>query len=147
MKFRSQRVSYLFFATSMALFALQIVFGFIMAFAHMGYDGLHEFIPFNAARTSHLNLLVFWLLSGFMGAAYYIVPEEAERELVSEKLAVVQWAGLVIVGVTALIGFSRFRAHSTTWSSSTSSCSCTSWAAPRFRRLASQRPGACSFSV
>jgi len=105
MQFRSQRVSYLFFATSMLLFALQIVFGFIMAFAHMGFDGLHEVIPFNAARTSHLNLLVFWLLSGFMGAAYYIIPEEAERELYSEKLAVVQWAGLVIVGVSALIGF------------------------------------------
>ena len=105
MKFRSQRVSYLFFATSMLLFVLQLVFGFIMAFAHMGYDVLHEIIPFNAARTTHLNLLVFWLLSGFMGAAYYIVPEEADREIHSEKLAVVQWAGLVIVGVTAVIGF------------------------------------------
>lgn len=105
MKFRSQRVSYLFFATSLALLVLQIVFGFIMGFAHMGFDVLHDIVPFNAARTSHINLLVFWLLSGFMGAAYYIVPEEADRELVSEKLAVVQWAGLVIVGVTAIIGF------------------------------------------
>ena len=105
MKFRSQRVSYLFFATSLLLLVLQIVFGFIMGFAHMGFDVLHDIIPFNAARSSHVNLLVFWLLSGFMGAAYYIVPEEADRELVSEKLAVVQWAGLVIVGVTAIIGF------------------------------------------
>ena len=105
MKFRSQRVSYLFFATSMLLFALQLVFGFVMGFAHMGYDVLHDVLPFNAARTSHINLLVMWLLSGFMGSAYYIVPEEADRELVSERLAVVQWAGLVIVGVTALVGF------------------------------------------
>jgi len=105
MKFRSQRIAYLFFATSMLLFTLQIVFGFIMGFAHMGFDVLHDVIPFNAARTSHLNLLVFWLLSGFMGSAYYIVPEEADRELYSEKLAVIQWAGLVIVGVTAVIGF------------------------------------------
>ncbi len=105
MRFRSQRVSYLFFATSLLLLVLQICFGFIMGFAHMGFDVLHDIIPFNAARTSHVNLLVFWLLSGFMGAAYYIVPEEADRELVSEKLAVVQWAGLVIVGVTAIIGF------------------------------------------
>ncbi len=105
MKFRSQRVAYLFFATSLALFVLQIIFGFIMGFAHMGYDVLHEIIPFNAARTSHINLLVLWLLSGFMGAAYYIVPEEADRKLYSEKLAVLQWAALVIVGVIALIGF------------------------------------------
>ena len=105
MKFRSQRIAYLFFATSLVLFSLQIVFGFIMGFAHMGFDGLHDYIPFNAARTSHVNLLVLWMLSGFMGAAYYIVPEEADRELYSEKLAVIQWASLVIVGVTALIGF------------------------------------------
>ncbi len=105
MKYKSQRVAYLFFATSLLLFGLQIVFGFIMGFAHMGYDVLHEWIPFNAARASHLNLLVVWLLSGFMGAAYYIIPAEAERELWSEKLAIVQWAALVIVGVIAIAGF------------------------------------------
>jgi nitric oxide reductase subunit B len=41
-------------------------------------DGLHEWIPFNTARTTHTNLLVVWLLSGFMGAAYYIIPEEGD---------------------------------------------------------------------
>ncbi len=105
MKFRSQRIAYLFFATCMLLLPLQLVFGFVMGFAHMGYDGLHDWLPFHAARASHLNLLVVWLLSGFMGAAYYIVPEEADRELYSEKLAVIQWASLVAVAVTALIGF------------------------------------------
>jgi nitric oxide reductase subunit B len=105
MKFRSQRIAYLFFATCMLLLPLQLVFGFVMGFAHMGYDVLHDWLPFHAARASHLNLLVVWLLSGFMGAAYYIIPEEADRELYSEKLAVVQWASLVIVAVTALIGF------------------------------------------
>jgi len=101
----TQRVTLTGAAVNCGLASLQIVFGFIMGFAHMGFDVLHDVIPFNAARSSHLNLLVFWLLSGFMGAAYYIVPEEADRELVSEKLAVVQWAGLVIVGVAAIIGF------------------------------------------
>ncbi len=105
MKFRSQRVAYLFFASALLLFVLQIVFGFIMGFAHMGFDGLHDYIPFNAARSSHLNLLVVWLLSGFMGAAYFIIPEEADREIYSEKLAIVQWAALNIVGVITIIGF------------------------------------------
>lgn len=105
MKYPSQKISYLFFATSMLLLALQIVYGFIMAFAHMGYDVLHDFIPFNVARTTHTNLLVMWMLSGFMGAAYYIIPEESDRELVAPKWAVVQWAGFVLVGVTAVIGF------------------------------------------
>lgn len=105
MKFRSQRVAYLFFASALLLFVLQIVFGFIMGFAHMGFDVLHDYIPFNAARSSHLNLLVVWLLSGFMGAAYFIIPEEADRELYSEKLAIIQWAALNIVGVITIIGF------------------------------------------
>ena len=105
MKYRSQSIAYLFFATSLGLFCLQLVYGFIMAFAHMGMDGLHEWIPFNTARATHNNLLVLWLLSGFMGAAYYVIPEEAERELVSMRWAVVQWASLVVVGVVALIGF------------------------------------------
>lgn len=105
MKFESQRVSYWFFATCMLLFGLQLAYGFVMAFAHMGYDGLHAWIPFNTARATHTNLLVMWLLAGFMGAAYYIIPEEAGRELIHPKLAYVQLLAFVAVGVVAIIGF------------------------------------------
>jgi len=105
MKYKSQKVAYWFFALSMVLFVLQLVYGFIMGFAHAGFDGLHDIIPFNTAKAVHLNLLVVWLLSGFMGAAYYIIPEEAQRELVSVKLAYVQLISLALVGVAAIIGF------------------------------------------
>jgi len=105
MRYRSQKVAYLFFATCMLLLVLQLAYGFVMGFARIGMDGLHDWIPFNAARATHTNLLVVWLLSGFMGAAYFILPEEAERELYSVPAALVQWASLVIVGVTAVIGF------------------------------------------
>jgi len=105
MKYKSQKVAYWFFATAMLLLSLQIVYGFIMGFAHMGYDGLHNVIPFNTARAVHTNLLVFWLLLGFMGAAYYIIPEEAQHELVSVKLAYIQLISFLLVGVAALIGY------------------------------------------
>lgn len=105
MRYKSQKVAYWFFALSMLLLTLQIVYGFIMGFAHMGFDGLHEIIPFNAARATHNNLLVVWLLSGFMGAAYYIIPEESKHELISVKLAYVQLISLAVVGVAAVIGF------------------------------------------
>lgn len=105
MKYKSQKVAYWFFAFSMLLLVLQITYGFIMGFARIGFDGLHEFIPFNTARAVHTNLLVVWLLSGFMGAAYYIIPEEAQRELVSVKLAYVQLISLAVVGVAAIIGY------------------------------------------
>ncbi len=105
LKYRSWRVAWTFFATCMLLLSLQIIYGFIMGFAHMGYDGLHDLIPFNAARATHTNLLVVWMLAGFMGSAYYIIPEESERELWSIPLAWVQWGSLVVVSVTAVIGF------------------------------------------
>lgn len=105
MKYRSQKVAYWFFALSMLLLSLQIIYGFIMGFAHMGYDGLHAVIPFNTARAVHTNLLVVWLLSGFMGAAYYIIPEEAEKELVNVKLAYAQLISLAVVGVVAIVGY------------------------------------------
>jgi nitric oxide reductase subunit B len=105
MKYKSQKVAYWFFALSMLLLSLQIIYGFIMGFAHMGFDNLHSVIPFNTARAVHTNLLVVWLLSGFMGAAYYIIPEESENELVSVKLAYAQLISLAIVGVIAIVGY------------------------------------------
>lgn len=102
MKYQSQKIAYWFFAAAIVLFSLQIVYGFIMGFARIGYDVLHDWIPFNTARAVHTNLLVVWLLCGFMGAAYYIIPEEVERDLEWPKLAWLQYFSLLIVGVIAV---------------------------------------------
>jgi nitric oxide reductase subunit B len=103
MKYKSQKVAYWFFASAMLLLTLQIIYGFIMGFARIGMDGLHEWIPFNTARATHTNLLVVWLLCGFMGAAHFIIPEEADRELWSVKLAYAQLISLLLVGVAAIV--------------------------------------------
>ena len=71
----------------------------------MGYDGLHEWVPFHFARTAHTNILVVWLLSGFMGATYYIIPEETDNDIVWPKLAELQFWSLVVVALTAVVGF------------------------------------------
>ena len=105
LKYESWKVAWAFFATCMLLLVLQLVYGFIMGFAHMGFDGLHEWIPFNAARATHTNLLVVWLLAGFMGSAYFIIPDETQNELWNISLAWVQWGSLVLVGVVAIVGF------------------------------------------
>jgi nitric oxide reductase subunit B len=89
----------------MLLLGLQLIYGFIMAFAHAGYDVLHSVTPFHTARATHTNLLVMWLLAGFMGAAYFIIPDETDSELAWPKLAYVQLIALVVVGVTAIVGF------------------------------------------
>ncbi|HNL07435.1 MAG TPA: cbb3-type cytochrome c oxidase subunit I, partial [Chitinophagales bacterium] len=105
MRYKSQKVAYWFFALSMLLLTLQIVYGFVMGFDRIGWQGLHDYIPFNTARAVHTNLLVMWLLSGFMGAAYYIIPEESEHELVNVKLAYIQLIAFAMVGVAAIVGY------------------------------------------
>ena len=105
MKYQSQKIAYWFFAAAVVLLGLQIVYGFVMGFARIGYDVLHDWIPFNTARAVHTNLLVVWLLCGFMGAAYFIIPDEAEHELISVPLAKLQFWSLAIVGVVAVAGF------------------------------------------
>jgi len=105
MKYKTQKIAYWFWALSMLLLTIQLTYGFIMAFARLGYDGLHKWIPFNTAHTVHLNTLVVWLLAGFMGAAYYIIPEETENEIWKPKLAYLQLIALTLVGVAALAGY------------------------------------------
>ena len=103
MKYKTQKIAYWFFAAALLLLTLQIVYGFIMGFARVGLDVLHPWIPFNTARAVHTNLLVVWLLCGFMGSAHFIIPEEANRELEWPKLAYLQLISLLVVGVIAVV--------------------------------------------
>jgi nitric oxide reductase subunit B len=72
-----------YFIAALALFTGQIIFGLTLGLQYVIGDFLFPYIPFNQARMVHTNLLIVWLLFGFMGAAYYMVPEESETELYS----------------------------------------------------------------
>ena len=98
LKYESQRVAKLYFIAAMALFAGQILFGVGLGLQYLLGDFLFPYIPFNQARMVHSNLLIVWLLFGFMGAAYYLVPEEAEVELHSPKLAVALFWIFLVAG-------------------------------------------------
>jgi nitric oxide reductase subunit B len=101
MKYQSQAIAKLYFTAAIALFAVQILFGLIMGLQYVVGDFLFPEIPFNVARMVHTNTLIVWLLFGFMGASYYLVPEEAERELYAPWLAVaIFWTFLVAAGLT-----------------------------------------------
>jgi nitric oxide reductase subunit B len=69
-----------------------------------GYDPLLNIVPFNVARAIHINLLVFWLLLGLMGATYYMVADEVTMQICSVKLARVPLARLLVSGLTAIVG-------------------------------------------
>ncbi|MDR9439518.1 MAG: cbb3-type cytochrome c oxidase subunit I [Halomonas sp.] len=110
MKYETQKVALPFFMVAMALFALQIVFGLLAATVYAWPNFMAELMPFNIMRVSHTNLLIVWLLLGFMGCTYYLMPEEAEQEIHSPTLAYLQLALFAFAGAAALVGY-QFGIH------------------------------------
>lgn len=105
MQYPSQMVAKPYFIAAILLFVGQILFGLIMGLQYVMGDFLFPLIPFNVARMVHTNLLIVWLLFGFMGAAYYLIPEEAEKELFSPKLAVALFWIFLGAGVLTILGY------------------------------------------
>src|SRR5512142_3112446 len=107
MTYQSQRVAYPYFVVALLLFALQVVMGLWVGLQYVVTvpQPVVDLFPFATSRAIHTNLLVLWMLLGFMGATFYLVPEEAKRELAWPRLALLQLGLLVATGVAALIGF------------------------------------------
>ncbi|MDS1138948.1 cbb3-type cytochrome c oxidase subunit I [Pusillimonas sp. SM2304] len=105
MRYRSQSVAYWYFALALILFGLQLVFGLLSAAKYLGPDPLLNIMPFDVTKTVHTNLLIVWVLTGFMGATYWIVADESRTELYSVKLAYIQLGLWAIMGVTAIISY------------------------------------------
>ena len=105
MQYRSQAVAYWYFAVAMVLFGLQLVFGLLSAAKYLGPDPLLYILPFDVTKVIHTNLLIVWVLTGFMGATYWMIPDESRTELYSTKLAYIQLALWVVMGVSAIIGY------------------------------------------
>jgi nitric oxide reductase subunit B len=105
MKYTSQKIAVYYFYCAMLLFAAQVTFGLVLGYIYVAPNFLSELLPFNIARMIHTNALIVWLLLGFFGAAYYIIPEEAERELHSPMLAIVQLIILMVGASSAVIGY------------------------------------------
>ncbi len=105
--YQSQRVAYPYFVMALLLFGLQVILGLWLAinYAFTLPQGLVNSFPFATARAFHTNLLVLWMLLGFMGGTYFMIPEESRTELYSVKLAYLQLILLTGAGVAALIGF------------------------------------------
>ncbi len=105
MQYQSQAVAKPYFIAAIALFVGQILFGLILGLQYVVGDFLFPEIPFNVARMVHTNLLIVWLLFGFMGAAYYMIPEESETELHSPKLALLLFWVFLVAGALTVVGY------------------------------------------
>lgn len=105
MQYKSQAVAKPYFIAAIGLFTGQILFGLILGLQYVLGDFLFPAIPFNVARMVHTNLLIVWLLFGFMGAAYYMIPEESETELFSPKLALAMFWIFLVAGALTIVGY------------------------------------------
>ena len=89
MRYRTQAVAYPYFVVAMLFYGLQMAFGLLAAVKYLGPDPIKAWLPFDVTKEIHTNLLIVWVLTGFMGAAYWLVPEESRTELHSPRLAYV----------------------------------------------------------
>lgn len=110
MKYETQKVAYPFFVAALVLFAAQVLFGLVAAAIYFWPNLLTDIMPFHIVRMSHTNLLIVWLLIGFFGATYYLLPEEAETEIHSPRLAYIQLGIFVFAGAAALVSY-QFGIH------------------------------------
>jgi len=105
MRYQTQRVAYAYWVVALLLYGLQMVFGLLAAAKYLGPDPLRDVLPFDRVKAVHTNLLLVWVLTGFMGAAYWVVPEESRTELHSPRLAYWSLGLWVLAGVTAVVGY------------------------------------------
>ena len=104
-KYTSQSVAKLYFIAALGLFTGQIIFGITLGLQYLIGDLMFPAIPFNVARMVHTNLLIVWLLFGFMGSAYYLIPEESETELYSPFLAKLLFWIFLVAGAATILGY------------------------------------------
>src|SRR5574343_1952718 len=105
MQFNSQEVAKPYFIAAIGLFVGQLLFGLVLGLQYVLGDFLFPAIPFNVDRMVHTNLLIVWLLFGFMGGAYYMIPEESETELFSPKLALAMFWIFLVAGAATIVGY------------------------------------------
>ncbi|MDO5705349.1 MAG: cbb3-type cytochrome c oxidase subunit I [Paracoccus sp. (in: a-proteobacteria)] len=105
MRYATQRIAFPYFAVAMGLFAIQVTMGLVMGYVYVNPNFLSDILPFHVLRMLHTNALIVWLLLGFFGSTYFLLPEESEREIHSPALAYLQLAILVVGTLGAVVTY------------------------------------------
>lgn len=80
-EYPSQRLARPFFMTAVVLFSIQIGYGLVIALQQVDPYFLRDFANFNINRAVHPNLAILWVLTGLIGAALFVGPSLAKRDL------------------------------------------------------------------
>lgn len=106
----SQRATAKYFVVALLLFLVQAGLGGKMA--HDYADGsnfygidISQYLPFNVARTWHLQLAVFWIATAWLGMGIFIAPLVSGKEPKGQRALVnTLFGALVLVVVGSLTG-------------------------------------------
>jgi nitric oxide reductase subunit B len=106
----SQRAAAKYFVVAILLFLVQSLLGGKMA--HDYADGasfyglpISDWLPFNIARTWHLQLAIFWIATAWLGMGIFIAPLVSGKEPKFQRgLVNILFGALVLVVVGSLAG-------------------------------------------
>ena len=106
----SQKAAAKYFVIAMALFLVQSLLGGKMA--HDYVDGasffgfnISQYLPFNIARTWHLQLAIFWIATAWLGMGIFIAPLVSGKEPKFQRgLVNILFGALVVVVVGSMAG-------------------------------------------
>jgi len=60
-------------------------------------------IPFDILKSLHLNVMVLWLLLGFIGGLYFLLPKEVGRDVKYPVLIDIQFWFLLLIGIGIIL--------------------------------------------
>ncbi len=106
----SQRKTGKFFVVVSLLFLVQVLLGGLLSHYYVtgndfyGFD-ISSILPFNIARTWHLQLAILWVATAWLAMGLYVSPAVGGREPKKQGLLVdVLFGAIVIVAVGSLLG-------------------------------------------
>jgi nitric oxide reductase subunit B len=105
----SQWATAWFFAIVALLFLLQAILGGVLAHyriepgAFYGFD-LSRLLPYNLARTWHLQLAIFWIATAWVGGGLFLAPWVGGSEPRHQRTGVFALLGALVVVVVGSLG-------------------------------------------
>lgn len=117
--YRSQQLALRYFAAALVLFGIMVVAGLLAAAQYVQDGFLLNVLDFSVNKTLHIDTMIIWLLMGFMGAIYWFLPIELERETEGIGLAEAMFwifcaAVAVVAGVFVFVQYGQ-SSEATLW--------------------------------
>ncbi len=93
-----------YFIGAVLLFVFQLILGLVASINFLSRDiSMAVAFPFDIVRALHINVMILWLLLGFIGGLYYILPAEIERDIKYPRLIDFQFWFLLLIGAGIIL--------------------------------------------